>query len=306
MEFKKYDKIRIAGDPENQDMFSDPEDQIIIQEKLDGANFRFYITEKGRIIFGSRGQQLTSDDGEEKMQKNFVRCVNFVGEMVWSNIDISQAKEYSGLICFGECMVKHTMSYDWEQIPPFLGFDIFDTNKGIYLPFKEVCSIYEHFGLPMVPLVKATKVKDLEEINDDLVPVSEYSTSKAEGIVFKNYKKQLMSKFVREEFKEKNEKVFGKTKKKASDDEEYLVAVYCTNARIDKWIFKLVDEGNKFDMTLMHKLPTIVYKDIWDENYQEIYNLKNRTLNFGEFKKKVSHRCLEVLKQAIINNGLNK
>jgi len=64
MEFSKYLKIKIAGHEDNKRIFSDPEDDIVVEEKIDGGNFRFYIN-KGNIIFGSRTQQLTSNEGEE-------------------------------------------------------------------------------------------------------------------------------------------------------------------------------------------------------------------------------------------------
>ncbi len=141
-------------------------------------------------------------------------------------------------------------------------------------------------------------------LKDKYIGKSKYSDNRMEGWVIKNYKKQLMAKLVREKFKEKNKEVFGGGKKYAKTDEEYLVAVYCTNARIDKMIFKLIDEGVRLDMPMMKQLPTRVYKDIWEENWQEITNLRGKVIGFQQFKKKVTGRCLAVLKQVIVNNAL--
>ena len=33
-------------------------------------------------------------------------------------------------------MIKHTMPYNWEKIPPFLGFDIYNIEKGKFLDYK--------------------------------------------------------------------------------------------------------------------------------------------------------------------------
>ena len=122
--FHKYHKIKQLGDEENKDIFLVPTDQIAIEEKVDGANFRFIIKDV-KIIFGSRTQQLTSDEGEEtNISKNFQRCVKHILETVWSNIDITESPLFKSLIFYGENMVKHTMNYDWEKMPPFLGFDI--------------------------------------------------------------------------------------------------------------------------------------------------------------------------------------
>ena len=75
--------------------------------------------------------------------------------------------------------------------------------------------------------------------------------------------------YVRQEFKEKNRGTFGGNKKYATTDDEYFSAVYCTNARIDKCIFKLIDDGKKLGMEMMGDLLNMVYKDIWEENWNE-------------------------------------
>ena len=303
MDLHKYNKIKIIGHSDNEGIFTNKSDTIVIQEKVDGANFRFYITKKGIIIFGSRTQQLTSDEGEDtNMQKNFLRCANYIRE----NVDIIKNNSFdlNNYIFHGECMVKHTMNYDWEKIPPFLGFDIYNISQGKYLPYKETAKIYKNLNLIMVPLIEIIKVSEIKTINEEIVPPSKYAHEQAEGIVFKNYKKQIFAKYVREKFKEKNKEVFGGNKKHAKTDDEYFTCIYCTNPRIEKWIFKLIDDGNKLDMSLMRKLPNIVYKDIWEENFAEIYNTKHKAMNFGKFKQQVSHRCLEVLKTMIVNNVL--
>lgn len=306
MEFKKYGKIKIVGHEDNEGIFSDSTDEIIIEEKLDGANFRFMI-KNGKIIFGSRSQQLTSDEGvDTNIQKNFLRAVNFIRGQIISNIDLDNSEKYENYIFYGECMVSHTMSYDWDTIPPFLGFDIYDVKKEEYLEVDVMGLLFDELGLEIVPIIKITTVGELKEITEDMIPTSRYSLHQAEGIVFKNYKKQLMAKLVREKFKEKNKEVFGGGKKYTNTDEEYLTAVYCTNSRIDKMIFKLIDEGVKLELAMMKQLPTRVYKDIWEENWQEITNMRGKVIGFQQFKKKVTGRCLAVLKQVIVNNALNK
>lgn len=52
MTFKKYPKIYQVGHKETQGIFENPDDEIIIQEKVDGANFRFMF-KNGKIIVGS-------------------------------------------------------------------------------------------------------------------------------------------------------------------------------------------------------------------------------------------------------------
>ncbi len=297
-EFAKYKKIRQLGDEENEDIFKDKEDIIYIQEKVDGGNFRFYINKEGEVIFGSRTQVI--DEGD-KSQKNFARCLNHVREMLKEK-DLSK---YKGWIFYGECMIKHTIGYDWENTPPFLGFDI-SREDDKFIECDEMVKIYSTLGLDVVPLIKVVKASEIKEVTDEDVPKSKYYGGQAEGIVFKNYEKQIYAKYVRDKFKEKNKEEFGQNKKHIETDEDYFSAVYCTNARIEKCVWKLIDEDNKLHLSLMPLLIKAVYKDIWEENWNEIVNTKQKTINFEKLKKSFTRRCFAVLKNIITNNAINK
>lgn len=303
IDFIKYPKIKQLGDEENKDIFKDKQDIIFLQEKVDGANFRVYITQEGKAIFGSRTQQLTSNDGEDtNVQKNFVRCLKYVRE----RLQEGDLTKHNGLILFGECMVKHTIDYDWEKTPPFLGFDIFDTKTGKFLDMDEASKIFVSLGLEIVPLIKVLKAGEIKDFTDEDVPKSRYCEGLAEGVVFKNYEKQIYAKYVRAQFKEKNLEEFGGSRKHATTDENYFTAIYCTNARIEKCIWKLIDDGEKLHLSLMPKLIKAVYKDVWEENWNEIVSTRGKTISFDKLKKSFTKRCFHVLNSVITNNALNK
>lgn len=208
------------------------------------------------------------------------------------------------------CCIKHTLNYDWEKIPPFLGFDIFTLQEDKFLDYDLRTKIFSDLGLLTVPLITIKKVSEITEINDDMVPQSIYTSLsskdlKAEGIVFKNYNKQIFCKIVTDAFKEQNAEVFGGRPKIGGEtDEAELVFKYCTNPRIDKHIFKLIDDGNKLEMALMKLLPSLIEKDIYEENWQEIIR-SNWTINFKKTRKLITKRCLNVLNQFITNQALN-
>lgn len=308
-EFIKYHKIKRLGDEENKDIFLNPDEDIIIEEKVDGGNLRILIKD-GKLIFGSRTQQLTSDEGEDiKVEKNFRRCVEFVRDTL-KDIDL---KPFNNLMLIGECMVRHTLNYDWDKIPPFLGFDIYNLEIGEYVDYDMMIEIFNLLRLPIVPLIKRCKASEIGEINDDLVPISKYApkdnpNQKAEGCVIKNYKRQIFAKYVRDKFKENNSKMFGgnpKYNKQEDTNNDEIVFKYCTNARIEKCIFKLIDLGNKLEMALMKKLPTMVYNDIMEEEWKEITNPKKRNkIDFYNLNKLITKRCLSVLEKVITNNSL--
>lgn len=301
--FHKYVKIKQLGSEENQNIFLDPDDEIVIQEKVDGANFRFMI-HKGRLIFGSRTQQLTSDEGEDvNVQKGFKRAVDYVRKGVEdSNLKI---EEYEHFIFYTECMVPHSIHYDWERTPAVLGYDIFNLETERFINYEQAKILYEHLGIPFVPIIRVCKAREIKGITDDDVPKSQFYEGPAEGIVMKNYHAQLFAKYVTDKFKEVNKATFGGSKKWARDDEEKIVMMYCTNARIDKTVFKLADEGHPISMELMRFLPKAVTTDIFEENWQEIL-LASYKIDTKKIRRLISHRCLAVLKQVIALNAINK
>jgi hypothetical protein len=309
--FHKYPKIYTIGHFENKEIFSDVEDDIIIQEKIDGANFRFMI-KSGKVIFGSRTQQITSDDGEDtNVAKNFKATCDHIRNNIKNYL--GNISDYEGHIFYGESITAHTMQYDWVSIPRFIGFDIYNIYDSRFLEFTDVKNVFEDLGFEIIPLINICKAKDIKEINDDIVPVCKYPsranpTQKAEGIVFKNYKKQIFAKYVRNEFKEANAETFGgnpKYNKIEGNDNDEVMFKFCTNARIDKIIFKLIDEGNKLEMKLMHLLPHRVYDDIIEECGKDIL-MSRWKVDFDNLRRNlISKRCLAVLKQVMANNALD-
>jgi hypothetical protein len=298
MTFHKYPKIVRFGEKETANLLENPDDIIYIEEKIDGANFRFMPTEDGRIIFGSRNQSIGDDSKAEesfKQKNNWSVCVNFILECL-KDKDLSP---YTGFIFYGECCIPHSIKYDWDSIPPFLGFDIM---KGdLFLDFDEKRRIYSELGLPVVPSFPAFTVDYIKNmtLSEKDIPLSEYGDGlRAEGIVLKNYKTQTFLKFVSTKFKEVNKNAFGASKKFASDDDERLVATYCTNPRIDKQIFKLVDDGQELNIKLMQFLPKLVWEDIVEEHSRDILQ-ENWKLDLRACRKAVSQRCKGVLEQVI-------
>lgn len=301
-EFIKYPKIRRLGHHENKGIITTG-NIVAVQEKIDGANFRFMLKNE-QLVFGSKKCFLRLEE-TKTYNKQFQRCIDYIK----NNINIFSLKmisvKYGTLIFFGENCVKHTINYDWDRIPPFLGFDIYSTRRGLFLSYSDVYSLYKQLNLPIVPLLTITNekekvqsyIKNIEELK------SEYYDGFAEGIVIKNFKKQLFAKVKRKDFAERSRETFGNSKKFAKDDSEKFIAMYCTNARIEKMIFTYVDLGKKLEMKLMELLPKQVYKDIFTEEYMDIA-FSNWVLDLRKIRKKIAHRCAIVLNNVIINNEL--
>jgi len=289
----KYPKIKIIGDEENKELLLNPDDEIVIQEKIDGGNFRFMYLD-GSFIFGSRTQELEEDKQEEMAWK---RCIGYVKRV--SNKDILH--EMSHCIFYGECCTRHSTPYDFEKMPPYLGFDIYDLDSHTFIHWVLAKKVFEDIGLYFVPVITTIKAKDMKPLTDKDVPKSEYYDGQAEGIVFKNYNKQIFAKYVTLKHREIATKTFGGSKKWATNDTDKIIATYCTNPRIDKKIYELVHEGNKLEMALMKQLPNRVFYDIIDEQYRDIIS-KNNKIDVGNLRKGIAKRCLHVLQQMITNS----
>lgn len=293
--FTRYPKVWGVGNKEVADIFTNPDDTIYIEEKVDGANFRFANLTRG-VVFGSRNMELTpSQEGE--YTKNFQRCIRWIKNNV--NFDAIPRNH----MVIGENMVKHTLNYDWENVLPFIGFDVMNLETQELLPYDQKISIFQEAGIEPIRLIGVVKASEVV-LDESAIPKSVYGGVVAEGIVFKNYDKQLTTKIVSAQFKENNRKTFGGNKKHANDDMERIVLTYCGNARIEKSIFKLMDEYEfSLDYTMLGELIKAVYVDMWEENWREIV-MSQYKVQFKELRKLVAERCRNVLDQMMINNQL--
>lgn len=288
MEFMKYLKIKVLGADENKGIL---DSRVEITEKIDGFNARIML--KDKLVFGSRNRELA-----EVGEKQFTRFMVYIKELFNTKNLKDINKQYSTLILYGEGITRHTIGYDFDKMPPFIGYDIYSINENKFLDSITRQKIFKELGIEYVHVIDKGKFSVKHKFE---VPQSVYYNGPAEGLVIKSEITNLRAKIVRAEFKEKNREVFGGSKKFAKNDTDYFVAVYCTNARIEKHIFKLLDEDETLDMKLMMYLPKSVYTDIWEEEWQEIYPA-NLTLDLKNIRKRIASRCKDVLLQMIDNN----
>lgn len=288
---KKYPKILRLGHVDTTDILEDKDDIICIQEKVDGANNRVYIGED-KLTFGSRNQIIGSNVDE--MPQMFRRAAEYVIKCV---SDSGNMHKYTGLTLIGECMVKHSINYNWDATPAFIGYDV-RNEDGEYLDAMEAKQIFESLGLPFIPIVYYGKISECDDVT--FVPQSQYYNGEAEGVVIKNTSKQMFAKIVTDTFKEVHRKEMGASGRQSSiNDNEKFINKYCTDARIEKNIFKLRDEQDvAIDMPMMMQLPTMVYQDIIEENWSEILN-SNMKLEMKMIRKMVSKQCAKHLRRML-------
>jgi len=322
---KKFDKIKRVGHDQNQGMFKDKNDRLVIKEKMDGANFRWTYNEDGKPIFGSKNVEYVDEEGEpaydssdyEKLDGRFTNAIEYVREKADPDEALAKGFDARKYTFFGENMVSHSLEYNWEEIPQVLGFDVYDHRLEEWLPPQEVEELFDALGIPTVPTVMNISVDGYREMrgseNGFEIPESRYRDGKAEGVVIINIDKEendgsgfnTRAKEVSEEFKEKHKEATGANQSvEAIYGHEKIVSKYCTDGRIRKHIEKLRDKGRPLGMELMENkddidgLPIMVAKDILHEEYADIVT-SNHKVDMKKFRSLVAKRCVHVLKQEV-------
>ncbi|WP_439026734.1 RNA ligase family protein [Haloarchaeobius sp. DT45] len=296
---KRYPRIRRVGHPDVDDVFDRGE--LVVCEKLDGNNFRFRCTAEDDLQFGSRTTKLGTDpDG---IGGQFDAVTDYLAETVDREALAALVAEHGDLVFFGDNMVEHTLEYDWESVPQFLGFDVWLAAEERFASFERAAALFETVGLQTVPVVDRLPAEEFaaEYGTGDPsyeVPASQYHDGRAEGVVIRNETTHQRVKLVSEAFRERHKKP---TDDEPECDEERLVERYCTAGRVRKTAHRLVDEGEwgELQMRMMEDLPMAVVEDVFAEEHTEILRT-DWELDMPTLRNRVSKRCAGKLEEMVL------
>lgn len=295
VEQKKYDSIIRHGKTGTHETVKDG-DYVVIWEKLDGANASFMLNEDGtEILCFSRNNLL--DASKENNLRGFYQWVQ-------NNINIDCL--YSNYIYYGEWLVPHKINYG-DNANDFYLFDIYHKENKEYLNEEEVVKESNLLNIKTAPVLKngiIGKGFTLQEIFD-MAGISKLAPDgKGEGIVIKNYShkhkdgKQVFTKVVTKDFQENNG---AKIKiAKVSDPLGEFVDKTVTEARVEKMLLKLVDEGKipeDYDLEhmglILKSLGSSVADDIIKEELDELLKI---------VKGKIGRKVPNIVKEIITKN----
>ena len=151
-------------------------DYIIVQEKIDGANFSIrYDEETDSVKAFSRSKTL--DFGN-----------NLRGAWEWSQkLDKNAVKDVLGskLVLFGEWLVHHTILYPEDKYQNAYFYDVYDIDAEKYLEQSKVEDIVNQLGLIYVPVFYKGEFESWEHLKQ-FVGKTELGGDGGEGIVVKN------------------------------------------------------------------------------------------------------------------------
>lgn len=266
-------------------------DHIVIQEKIDGANFSIrYDEETDSVAAFSRKNLL-----------NFKN--NLRGAYEWSqklNKDLVKEVLGNNKVLFGEWLVPHTIVYPKERYHNAYFYDVYDLETEGYLPQNEVKDIVNRLNLIYVPVFYDGEFTSWEDVRE-FVGKTELGGELGEGIVVKNQtrlndpntKLPFYTKIVTEKFSEHMKQRVVDPEKLAEKERVNAIAeTIVTRARVEKILNKLVDEGiipedwDEHDMsTIAKNLSKRVYEDCVKEESETVEHVGE---SFGKIASSIS------------------
>ena len=278
-------------------------EDIVVQEKIDGSNASIrYDEESGTLKAFSRRLELNADN-----------TLNGFWDYV-QTLNLNTFKEILGsrYIVFGEWMgAKHAIKYPENVYGKFWMFDVWDTQTEQYLPYEETRSFYdkliacgnEENKFNFVPVFYIGKFESWEKTSELVGRTEVGAEPTGEGIVIKRQncldskssRLPFYVKIVSEQFSE----VHKSKKQKAIDPEAIakkeanlaLAATIVTPQRVQKMIYKFIEDGllpqdwdehNLKDISKI--LPNAIYKDCVKEENETVQQVED----FGKVAAKLS------------------
>lgn len=153
-----------------------------IQEKIDGVGVRFQLQESGVIRVGDRERMYDPEEIPASLQ----HLIRHLRENLDREALRAAVGDVESVVFFGEATVKCDIDYEWERVPSFLGYDIWDGDEGRFLPPDAVEKVYERLGLHAVnALQKEVRAVDFDPDSYE-IPRSNWYDGTAAGVVLRN------------------------------------------------------------------------------------------------------------------------
>jgi hypothetical protein len=269
--FHTYSSIYSLGHKAIADLLKGP---VYVEEKVDGSQFSFGVDEEGTLRVRSKGCEMVVD-APEKMFSLAVETVKRLQPLL-----------HPGWTYRGEYLrsPKHN-ALIYSRIPRdhIILFDI-ETSECEFLSYPEKYEEALRLGLEIVPLLYQGIIENVEHFRTFLDIESTLGGQKIEGVVVKPVryglfgkdKKVLMGKFVGEAFKETHSKMWKAENPTAGDIVGMLGSSYSTQARWQKAMQHLAEQGLITDAPqdiglLMKEVPVDVKRECEEEIKDKLF-----------------------------------
>lgn len=229
--FRKYDHIERLG---HRNVAEIEMGLVHVFPKLDGTNASLWIDDEGTFQTASRRRIITAGDDNA----GFAAWFDAEGQQMFEEILFAH-REW---IIYGEWMVPHTLKTYREEIwRKFWVFDVYDRERGSYVPYEEYEPILrtgvrtdtdgvEH-GIdiiePLCTIQNPSHEQLAAQVETNTYLIAE-GAGLGEGVVVKNYAWRRhghpWAKVVRNVFKEEAARAFGHAEKSGKFQVELAIA----------------------------------------------------------------------------------
>lgn len=279
-------------------------DEIIVEEKIDGASAAFaYDPVTNKVVAFSRKNELNEAN-------------NLRGFYEWTqrlDVDgIAQMTENGRYVIFGEWLVPHTIKYPEHEYKHFWMFDVWDTKTEQWLDYDHVRAMHTglelvaqktHEPLNFVPVFYDGPFISWEHLHEMVGKTAVGAEPTGEGIVIKNqttmfeegWRLPTYIKIVAEKFSEVHT---GHAKKPvdpevlaAREAERQMVATVVTERRVVKILEKFVDNGilpEDWDEKNMKDIAKNLPKAVYEDCIKEEPDIVKACEDFGKICGKIS------------------
>ena len=100
-----------------------------VQELIDGAQLRFRLRTSGRLEFGDSRRRFGDDPPEP-----YRHAVRHVRETLDREALRSAVDDVETVVFVGEATHRRTIDYEFGRMPSVLGLDVWDADRGAFLP----------------------------------------------------------------------------------------------------------------------------------------------------------------------------
>ncbi len=153
-----------------------------VQEQVDGALVRFRLRDSGVLQFGDRTRTFDA----EEVPLPYRHAVRHVRESFDREAFRTTVADVESVVFVGEATVRRGVEYDWARTPALLGFDVWDADRGRFLPPDSVEQIFEQLGLhPVNTFSKEVRAVDFDPESYE-IPDSAWRDGPAAGVVVRN------------------------------------------------------------------------------------------------------------------------
>ena len=274
---------------------------VVVTAKVDATNACVWHddtdSEQYRLRCGSRKREINPNDDNagfamwiDESDDDEVNCLREL------------CHDYPHFVVYGEWMAKFVgqiKDYNQDAKYHMYIFDVFDTEKGYYLPdieWREILACYglEPWFVEVLAVLDHPTMDDIVEVAKKNKFLLDNASHPGEGVVCKvagwinKFGRQMYGKLVLDEYQQ-NKKVSKKVSLQPGEVEQMIVDTYCTDAEFAKTREKVVVACNAEEFDTKNPKHVGMYVNLcWSDLCNECGNwckrYKNPIVDFGKLK----------------------